>query len=58
MDITNPGPQSIFYFDVFVDFVLCIFFYCSFHILDLACKKLTEFPGKCLGMKLVLYETR
>jgi len=52
MDITHLGPQLIFYFDVFVEFVLCIFFYCSFYILELVCKKFTGFSGKCLGMKL------
>ena len=34
MDVTQPGQQSIFYFNVFVESSLYIF-HCVFHILDL-----------------------
>jgi len=34
MDITHPGQQLIFYFDVYVDFFLGIF-HCLSHILEL-----------------------
>jgi len=34
MDITHPGQQLIFYFDVFVEFVLYLF-HEVFHILEL-----------------------
>ena len=34
MDITHPGQQLIFYFDLFVEVVLYLF-HCSFHILEL-----------------------
>jgi len=33
MDITHPGQQLIFYFDIFVEFVLNIL-HCSFHVLE------------------------
>ena len=33
IDITHPGQESIFYFDVFVEVVLYLF-HCSFHVLD------------------------